>query len=206
MPTPDQVYIHCDELQNLPPICRKNWETELDLLTKKLNPNATVLQVGSMDATRIIALLQRRNDLIITGLEIEESLVNLSRSNLAKANLDATIIHGDITAPPSLPTFDHVLCLNNTLGYIPDEESAVIHMRKLGETVTISVYGEAFTDELAEAYFTSLGLNLDHIEGDTIHLKDFSVVRRYSRHTVEQWGGTITETPLGYYCEFPGNH
>lgn len=204
MPLPDDVYVHCDELDRIPPLFRENWETELSLLVERLPRGAKVLQVGSMDGTRMIALLRRRGDLDLTGIEIEESLVKLCRKNLESAKLRGTVVHGDITAPPALPPYDYVICLNNTLGYIPDEQAAVEQMRRLGKRVIVSVYGERFDDQLAQLYFGSLGLEVQRREDDTFILKDFTNVRRYPRSSVETWGGAITETPLGHFCEFEG--
>lgn len=66
-----------------------------------------------------------RPDLKFTGIEIEESLVELARKNVISAGLDAEFIHGDITNPPLLSMYDYVICLNNTLGYIPEQEKAI---------------------------------------------------------------------------------
>ena len=79
MPAPKDVYIKCDELDNIPKINKDNWLYEIDLLKDKLSLNAKVLQVGCMDGVRIITLLKARPDLIITGLDIEPDMVEISK-------------------------------------------------------------------------------------------------------------------------------
>ncbi|MBT3835272.1 class I SAM-dependent methyltransferase [Candidatus Peribacteria bacterium] len=201
MPTADDIYIHCDELDNIPPICKKNWEFEISLLATKLKPNAKVLQVGCMDGTRIIALLNTRPDLDITGLDIEQSMVDSCNANLEKVGKKATVILGDITKPVPVSDFDYVICLNNTLGYIPDQEASLKNMKNLGEKVIISVFGEGFDDEISKSYFTSIGLTVQSIDGDMFVMDDFVNVLRYSKDVVDNWDGKITYTPLGYFCE-----
>lgn len=153
MPSPKDVYVNCDVLENIPKPNRNNWIKEIDLLRLELPKNARVLQVGSMDGTRAMRLLETRPDLKITGLEIEAPLVELAKQKVAAAGLHADFVHGDITDPPTLPSFDYVICLNNTLGYISEQEKAVAGIKKLGKVVIISVYGEKFNDYLARAYF-----------------------------------------------------
>ena len=201
MPLPKDVYVHCDVLGDIPQPNRENWLKEIELLRGELPQNARVLQVGSMDGTRVIRLLEVRPDLKITGLEIEAPLVELAQQKVAEAGFNADFIHGDITNPPALPRFDYVICLNNTLGYIPEQAKAITGMRKLGKVIIISVYGEKFDDDLARAYFESIQLKIDRIENDNLIMKDFTTVKRYSKNEVEGWGGKIAETPIGYFCE-----
>jgi ubiquinone/menaquinone biosynthesis C-methylase UbiE len=153
-----------------------------------------------MDGTRAIRLLKVRPDLKITGLEIEASLVELAKQKVLTANLHANFIHGDITALPTLARFDYVICLNNTLGYIPEQDKAIANMKKLGKVVVISVYGEKFNDNLARAYFKSIKLKINRIENNNLIMKDFTIVKRYSKKEVESWGAKISETPIGYFC------
>lgn len=200
MPEPKDVYVKCDILEDLPKPNRDNWLFEIELLSKELPQNANVLQVGSMDGTRIIKLLEARPDLILTGIEIEEPLVELAKKNISEANFNANFIHGDITNPPDLSKFDYVICLNNTLGYIPDEQKAIDGMKKLGKKVIISVYGEKFDNDLAQAYFKTINLDIDHIDKNVIIMKDFTKVKRYTKEEVESWDCKITETPIGYFC------
>lgn len=200
MPSPKDVYVNCDILENIPKPNRDNWLKETDLLRLKLSKNAHVLQVGSMDGTRAISLLKARPDLKITGLEIEAPLVELAKQKVTAAGFCADFVQGDITDPPNLPRFDYVICLNNTLGYIPEQEKAIACMKKLGKVVIISVYGEKFDDALARAYFKSIKLKIDRIENDNLIMKDFTTVKRYSKKEVGFWGGKVTETPIGYFC------
>lgn len=200
MPEPKDVYIKCDVLEDLPKPNRDNWLFEISLLSKKLPRNANVLQVGSMDGTRIIKLLEARPDLKLTGIEIEAPLVEFAKKNAAESGLNANFIHGDITNPPTLSQFDFVICLNNTLGYIPEEQKAINKMKPLGKNIIISVYGEKFNDKLARSYFKAINLEIDHIENDNFIMKDFTVVKRYSKKEVKSWRGKIIETPIGYFC------
>src|SRR5260221_5678259 len=135
MPIAKDIYINCDELENLPAPNRENYLYEAELLQNELPQNATVLQVGSMDGMRIIRLLELRPDLQLTGLEIEDELVKIAEQNIARKKLNAKFITGDITKPPDLSQFDYVVCLNNTLGYIPNQEKAIEEMKKFGKIV-----------------------------------------------------------------------
>ena len=200
MPEPKDVYVNCDVLENLPKPNRDNWLYEIKLLGELLPQNSNVLQVGSMDGTRIIKLLSARPDLSLTGIEIESQLVELAKTNISKAGLNADFIHGDITKPKDLPKFDYVICLNNTLGYIPDEEIAINNMKLLGNNVIISVYGEKFNDNLAREYFKAINLEVFKVINNIIFLKDFTKVKRYTEKEVESWNCTILETPIGYFC------
>jgi ubiquinone/menaquinone biosynthesis C-methylase UbiE len=200
MPKPKNVYVKCDDLESIPSLMRDNYLYETELLSKLLSQDSTVLQVGSMDGERAIRLLNIRPDLKMSGLEIEESLVNLAKEKTAKAGVVVSSILGDITVPPDLPQFDYVICLNNTLGYIPQQQEALSGMRKMGNQILVSVYGEKFTDELARQYFESIGLTIKNIKGNTIEMNDFTTVLRYGRETVESWGSEVRETPAGYFC------
>lgn len=192
------AYINCDELEKIPPLNKENWLFELDFLKNNLKSKASVLQVGSMDGNRIIHILGVRPALKITGLEIEADFVKMAKEKISKTNLTAKFIHGDITAPQILPKFDYCICLNNTLGYIPDEKAAIRGMKTLGNVVIISVYGEKFNDDLAKKYFKSIRLDIESIVENKIVLKDFGVVKRYTKNEVESWGGKIIESPVGY--------
>ncbi len=194
------IYVHCDELNVIPPLNRENWLYELEFLKKVLKPDSTILQIGSMDGTRIIALARKRPDVHLTGLEMEKAFIPLAQKRGKAANVNATFILGDITSPPPLKTYDYVICLNNTLGYIEEEEKAVENMKKRGEIVILSVYGEKFTDALAEEYFKSLHLTIREIKHNLFILEDFTPVKRYTNAEVKSWGGKVQETPLGYIC------
>jgi SAM-dependent methyltransferase len=200
MPSPKDIYINCDVLKKIPKLNRENWLKETELLEIELPKKAHVLQVGSMDGTRVISLLEARPDLLITGLEIEAYFVNLAKEKIAASNLKAEFVHGDITDPSNLLRFDYVVCLNNTLAYIPDQKKAIQGMKKLGKAVIISVYGEKFNDDRAAAYFKSIKLEIDHMTKDHFFMKNFTKIRRYSKKDVSTWGGKVTETPIGYFC------
>lgn len=200
MPSPKEVFVNCDELEQLPAENRENYLFELEWLARELPHDASVLQVGSMDGMRALRLLEARPDLSVTGLEIEPELVKVARRTLSAEAKDAAFVEGDITDPPAeLSSFAYALCLNNTLGYIPDVEAAVRQMRRLGDTAVVSVYGERFDAELSARYFEAIGLAVREVDGDTFVLEDFSSVRRFPRDTVASWGGdTLVETPIGY--------
>lgn len=206
MPSAKDVFVRCDELDLLPDAHKRNYLYELDWLEHELGRSSHVLQVGSMDGMRALRLLEVRPDVVITGLEIEPSLVEIARDTLSGQGKAATFIPGDITAPPlDIGTYDYVLCLNNTLGYITDTEKALSHMKRMGSTVIVSVYGEAFDDALASRYFDAIGLKVRRISGDTIVLDDFSSVTRFSKTTVESWNGDrLVETPIGYLTVLRG--
>ena len=200
MPLAKNIYIHADRLENLPAQSRENYLYETDLLQKELPHDANVLQVGSMDGMRIIRLLALRPDLKLTGLELEDELVKVAKQNATKANIHAKFITGDITVPPELQQFDYVICLNNTLGYISNQQKAIEEMKKLGKVVVISVYGEKFDDELAREYFLALNLKIEDIKNNDFIMKDFTKVKRYTKEEVVSWDGKVRETPIGFYC------
>ncbi len=200
MPSPNEVYVKCDELDNVPYPNKENWLFEIELLKKELSLNASVLQVGCMNGTRMIALLKARPDLKITGLDMEKDMIEASKINLEKLGFKAELIHSDITEPQPVSGFDYVVCLNNTLGYIPEQEKAIENMKELGKTVILSVYGEKFTNKLAQEYFKSINLELKGIENNVFHTKEFVNIKRYTEEEVEKWNGKIIETPIGYFC------
>ena len=101
-----------------------------------------------------------------------------------------------------MPPFDYVICLNNTLGYIEEEDKAIKNMKTMGKTVIISVYGEKFTDQLAQEYFSALGLKIINISNNTFYFDDFSKVKRYPQDEIIKWGGNVLKTPVGYFCVF----
>ncbi len=200
MPSPNEVYTKCDELDNIPKPNKENWLYEIELIKKELSLNAKVLQVGCMDGTRIMAILKVRPDLVITGLDMESDMIESSKKNLNKAGLKAEFIHADITKLSLNSGFDYVICLNNTLGYILEEQKAIDNMKKIGKTVILSVYGEKFTDKLAQEYFKSINLQLINIEKNIFHTKEFVNIKRYTRKEVDDWKGKVIETPIGYFC------
>ena len=200
MTSAKNIYVHCDELEKIPALNKKNWLYEIELLKKELKLNATVLQVGCMDGTRIIALLKERPDLKITGLDIDKQLLDLAAQKFKQEGIKAALLLGDITASLSLLKFDYVICLSNTSGYIEKEEKAIENMKKLGKTVIISVYGEKFTDEIAWEYFSGLGLKINDIKRNPFYFLDFGTVKRYTLGEIRKWTQNVKETNLGYFC------
>lgn len=204
MPSATQVFPHCDQIENLPQLCRDNWLFELDFLRRKLILGASVLQVGAMDGTRIVALADVRPDLVLTGFEIEDAFVLRANRVIAEKKINAQVILGDITDGEdalSMGNDDVCICLNNTFGYIEQRESALLNMKEIAPVTYISVFEDKFTDELAHEYFSCLGLEIEKIEGRIIHLKDFGFMKRFRRREVEAWNGEIFETPLGSFCK-----
>ncbi len=204
MPDAKEVYVNCDVLEKLPRLNRENWLYEIDLLCKELPRSSTVLQVGSMDGSRIFALLDKRPDLVLTGIEIESSLIEIARKSASQLGYRADFILGDISNPADLPRFDYVICLNNTLGYISNEKQALEQMKRLGRKVILSVYGEKFDDHHANTYFKSIGLILEQIKGNLFQIKDFTRVKRYTKQEVDSWNSEVMHTPLGYFCILDG--
>lgn len=203
MQDPASVYTHCDELDRLPAKNRENWLLESALICELLKPNATVLQVGCADGSRLIDLQSKRPDLHFLGIDIEEELLSDAQKKIAAAGMKIETRLCDITSDEqcvALGHFDYVLCLNNTLGYIPDEAAAMKNMRVLGSQVLISVYDEKFTDDLTREYFATLGLTIATIENDRFIFEDFTSVKRYTKEEIKKWGGTRIETPLGSLC------
>ena len=203
MHDPISVYTRCDDLSDLPEINRKNWEWETSFIAKTLEKNARVLQVGSANGARIVELKKLRPDLEILGVEIETQFIEIANDLFVQEGIDAKTVLGDITSKDTvekLGTFDWVLCLNHTLGWIPGEEIVLKNMKAVGKNVLISVYGETFDRPEADAYFSALGLKISTMTEGEITLEDFCTVRRYNRSDIESWKGKITDTPLGYAC------
>ncbi len=197
----DEIYIHCDQLEHLPALNRENWLWESAWLIENLKPNASVLQVGSCEGSRIVNVMKERPDLRITGIEIDPILHEMALEHFETTGTDAQSVRGDITNPEDtkgLGHFEYCLCLNNTLGYIPDENAVLTNMKHAADIAIVSVYGENFTDDIAWAYFAALKLEVTHIEGDIIRMSDFGIVQRYTEKAVAKWGGEIIKTPLGY--------
>lgn len=86
MPSAKGIYVHCDELEKLPERHRENWLREIALLKQTLLQDSTVLQVGCMDGTRILALLKECPDLRITGLDIDAALLQKAKRNFREAD------------------------------------------------------------------------------------------------------------------------
>ena len=72
---------------------------------------------------------------------MEEDILEMARNNFEKYGINAKLIHGDITKPPNMNQFDFITCLNNTLGYIPEEEKAIKNMKALGKKVILEKIG-----------------------------------------------------------------
>src|SRR3989344_5351986 len=130
----NSFYLNCDKLDNIPPLNKANWLFELDLQCKLMPQRATLLQVGCMDATRIIEILKVRSDLKVTGLDIEKDFLILAEKNLHKVGLSAALIEADVTTFCTPISYDYVECLNNTLGYIPAVDKAIQSMKDAAST------------------------------------------------------------------------
>lgn len=96
-----------------------------------------------------------------------------------------------------------MVCLNNTLGYIAEVSLAIRNMRRLGGVVVLSVFGPRFDGAVASEYFRSLGTTVDRLEGGMFTVGFLGDVSRFSRDTVDFWGGAVSETPLGYWVALP---
>jgi SAM-dependent methyltransferase len=161
-----------------------------------------------MDGLRLIRLSMRRPDLRLTGLDIDAELIELARAHAGGAGIGIQFILGDITAPPPLERFDYAMCLNNTLGYIPEDGLAVARMRQVAGSVLVSVYGERTTDGLAGEYFGVLGTAVTGVrhlgDCDLIIVEGLGEVRRYHAERLETWTTEKQDTPLGYWARIAG--
>lgn len=176
---------------------RQNYEFETDYVVRTLPQGASVLQVGSMEGTRAARILEQRADLKYTGLDIDDVLMSLARTNVPNANF----VLGDITDPPEIGPFDYVICLNHTLGYIEDVEAAMTRMKQLGAHVVVSVYGETFDEVAAVDYFETLGLEIGGIADTEFNMANGWVIRRFTESVIKSWSGEVVKTPLGYLVE-----
>lgn len=75
-------------------------------------------------------------------------------------------------------------------------------MNGLGKSAIISVYGKKFNDAMAREYFKSIGLEIHHVDDNTVVMKNFTKVKRYTREEVEPWNPEIVEAPIGYSGRF----
>lgn len=188
----------CDDLEHIPQQNAENYRFETDYLIRTLPQHARVVQVGSMDGRRALALYAGRPDLKIIGLEIESELVEIAQKNAAEHADSISFVRGDVTRPGDIPECDYVVCLNNTLGYIPDRDRAITEMRKSAKAI-ISVYGEVFDWSLACDYFVSLGTDVIEFSDIEITTKDLGTIHRFTKEEVVSWGaGELVQTPIGY--------
>jgi SAM-dependent methyltransferase len=192
-----------DDLTDYTPLHRENYLLESAHLAESLPLGASVLQVGSMDGARAIGLLQARPDLRITGLDIEQGLTEVAVSNAAAAGVTATFVTGDILSPPTLPRFDFVICLNNTLSYIFEPHLAILKMHELSKCVIVSVFTDAYDLSEATSYCETLGLSIESTEAQAFVMSDGWRVHRFTNVDVESWGGEKTATPLGWLVQCP---
>ncbi len=194
-----ETYSNFDELDFLPVLNRENYIFETDFLVRKIPEKSSLLQIGSMEGQRAVRLMQVRPDIKMTGMEIEAQLVEKARDKVRAEGVSADFIQADITEPPQpLPGFDYVICLNNTLGFIPEYNKAIQEMRRIGDNVYISVFGELFSDDLAREYFDRVGISLDRIDGDYL-FTSIGRLRRFREEDVLNFRPKeIISTPLGY--------
>jgi|GEM_PF-3228350 len=173
------------------------------------------LQVGCMNGTRVVSFSEAAPGVPIDGLEINETFVNIARNNVRAAGLASRsrIILGDILSPPpelQQASYDLVYATNNTLGYL-DPAAALASMCTLSRgNVLVSLFSdERFTDEIARNYFAQMKMDINNmsIQGNQFVFDDGSngltIVRRFNRDEVLDWGGELTDTPLGFYALFP---
>lgn len=78
-------------------------------------PGERILDLGSGVGTAALCLLRRVPDITVTGLEIQEDLVALSRQNAAGNGLTSRFeaLQGDVLSAATLlppESFDHVIC------------------------------------------------------------------------------------------------
>lgn len=187
-----------DLIDNLPPLARRNWLRECELVLDEINPRQTILQAGCTSGGRIIALKEKMPDINIAGLDFDPELIARAKARLP----DTRFILANIETPNLTEKFDVVLCLDNMLGYLKNESKAIAEMKALAkEKLVVSVYGEKFSDQLAQDYFKSIDTTVERIEGNVIFTKDLRM-KRYTRKEIFGLLGNckLTETPLGYFC------
>lgn len=147
--TTNDSYLNCENFNTLPSIFREVYDLETDLICKLIKRKSNVLQVGPMDGHRMILIQDKRPDLQITSLEIDENFVKIANDKLTGRGIKWRVIQGDITKPSELEKFDWVICLNNTLGWVDNDKLAIENMKQLAPNVIISVFTDKFSDELA---------------------------------------------------------
>lgn len=193
-----------DLIDNLPPLARANWLRECELVLAEINAAQTILQAGCTSGGRIIALKEKMHDIDITGLDFDPELIARAKARLPNTRF----ILADIENPSLSEKFGVVLCLDNMLGYLKDERKSIAEMKALAkEKLIVSVYGEKFSDQLAQDYFKSIGTGVKRIEGNLILTKEFKV-KRYAKKDLHALLGDckITETPIGWFCVWSTNH
>lgn len=174
-------------LDKLPAPNRQNWYFETDFLIDYIKPNSKVLQIGSCDGIRIDYLANKRKDWKFIGLEIDPKLSKEANKRLKKYNGRAKSVMGDARKIPlKKKSFDYVICLNNTLGYIPDDKTVIQELKRVtkpGGKIIISVYGTDWNNRMAKNYFKTLLVKKIRITGNKF-LIDGLKMKRYSRKDV----------------------
>lgn len=199
--TTNDSYVNCENFNALPEVFREVYELETELVCKLLKRKSRVLQVGPMDGHRMVLIQDKRPDLHVTGLEIDEKFVKISNNKLANERIDWQVIHGDITKPPKFEPFDWVICLNNTLGWVENDKLAVENMKKLAPNVIISLFTDRFTEELAEIYFPNMGFNSYKKTKTGFKLDSNTTFKTYSEKEILAFKPKqLNPTPLGYFC------
>ncbi len=201
------IFQNVDIMENLNPLNRKNWEFESNFLVNTIKPGSNVLQIGCTLGDRLIVLWNSIKPVRLWGIDIDSDLINRCRNRLNKLMIKAELSVADAQKLPDFDTkFNYVICLNNTLGYIPDDKKAISEMKKSAKgKVIISIYTDTkFTDKIAKEYFKAVGSKVRGIENNVIRTNEISM-KRYSIKDIRDLFGKdvqIIETPLGVICMF----
>lgn len=182
-------------MARLPAGNRKNWYWEVDYLVKHLEPLTKVLQIGSCDGIRLDYLASRRKDIRFVGLEIDKKLSAEANKRFKKYHGRIKSVCGDARKIPFREsTFDYALCLNNTLGYIPNNKKVISELKRVvfsGGKIIVSVYGPQWGNRIARQYFEKLGAKTITITGDVCMI-DGITMKRYSKHKLVELLGKKT--------------
>jgi ubiquinone/menaquinone biosynthesis C-methylase UbiE len=203
--TSKKIFQNVDILEKLNPLNRENWKFETKFLIKTIKPNSKVLQIGCTLGDRLIVLWDNIKPIELWGIDIDPELIKQCKKRLEKLGIKANLFVADAQNFPDFSIkFDYVICLNNTLGYIPNDKKAVKEMKRVTKgKLIVSIYTDTkFTNQVAKDYFNSVGGKIEKIKDNVIYTNEVTM-KRYSKENIRDLFGNkveLIETHLGFIC------
>lgn len=132
-------------------------EEELVLL-QVMKKGSSVLDVGCATGAHVVFLAKK--GFSVTGTDVAEKMIKAAKANITKSRVKAEVRVGDATKldfPDK--SFDYVICMGNSLGAIPQDESrkkALSEMVRVArEKVVIELLKSDTTAEVRNKYWFS---------------------------------------------------
>ena len=127
-----------------------------------------ILDIGTGPGFMLKELHELNPSLILYGLDISESIVQIARSNLRDLGIEPLVFHGDIQEAPFKDNFFDLVTCSNSLSYWPNPIKGINEIHRIlkphGKAILFEPYKEFDFDKIEEA--------IEHT------LKDASSVRR----------------------------